>query len=233
MSRRKRNGPRRRPLDVLHEDEDWLAVDKPSGVPVHGGAGRTGPSVLERLREERGLELHLVHRLDRGTAGVLLLAKRPERARAASDAWPEVEKRYWALAGGRLVGGVIDRPLRDPDGRAKAARTLVQRVEPLRLGPLEASLAEVRLETGRLHQIRRHLAGSGHPVLMDDRHGDFDLNRRFADAVRERGLPRPKHLMLRCAGLRPPAGLGLPPLEAPWPRPWLRLLEAVGGFPTL
>jgi 23S rRNA-/tRNA-specific pseudouridylate synthase len=223
----RRREPRRRPLTLLHEDARWVAVDKPPGVPVHGGAGKTGPSVLERLEGQLGARLHLVHRLDRGTGGALLLARRAEDARRASELWADVEKRYWAIAEGAPRPGLIDRPLPDPDGRARPARTELLRVHAL--GGLGVSLCLVRIATGRLHQIRRHLAGAGHPVLLDDRHGDFARNKAFAEEVREMGLPKPKHLFLVCASLRAPPDSGLPPrLAASWPRGWPPLLERGG-----
>lgn len=229
MSRSKRRAPRRRPLDVLYEDPRWVAIDKPAGIPVHGGAGRAGPSVLERLEEERGEKLLLAHRLDRSTAGVLLLARTPDAAREAGAWWDEVTKTYFAVVAGRAVPGILDAPLPDPDGRARAARTEVEATWPLQLGELTASLCRLSLHTGRLHQIRRHLAGAGHPVLMDDKHGDFRRNRELGAWAAEQELARPKHLLLRCARLRPPARAGLPVLEAPWPRTWPPLLTAGGG----
>lgn len=226
MTKRKKKGPpRRRPLDVLFESEAWLVVDKPAGIPVHGGAGKTGPSILERLAEERGLHLHLAHRLDRGTAGVLVLAKQPDGAREASEAWPDAVKTYEAVTAGGLVPRTITTPLRDPDGRARSAHTEVIAADGLELAGLTLSLATIRIQTGRLHQIRRHLGGIQHPVLGDDKHGDFELNRRFVEAARSAGLPRPKHLLLRCASVEVPARLGLPLVSAPRPRGWEPLLQ--------
>lgn len=227
-STRKKADPRRRPLTVLFEDDHWVAIHKPAGIPVHGGAGKTGPSVLERLRD-RG-ELHLVHRLDRATAGVLLLARTGADAARLAKRWTEVEKEYWALCAHAPQVGTIERPLKDPDGRARVAVSHVERCWGLSQGfSGTAHLAKIRIETGRLHQIRRHLAAVNAPILNDDKYGDFEANRRFVDDAKSLGLPRPKHLMLFCRRLRLPAGAGFPALiDAEWPRGWVELLTAGG-----
>lgn len=217
--------PKRRPLDVLFEDERWVVVDKPAGIPVHGGAGRTGPSVIDRLRESHGAHLHLVHRLDRATAGVLILARDPAHASRLSERWPEVEKHYLAIVRGEPEAPQrFDRPLRDPDGRSKSAVTELRASRSLG-ADWGASACALRIETGRLHQIRRHLADAQYPVLLDDKYGDFQANRDFVNTVRAAGGPRPKHLLLWCRSLKPPAHPDGPPvLEAPLPRSWRALV---------
>lgn len=200
---------RPRPLDVLFEDERFLAVLKPAGIPVHGGAKTKVKTILERL--PRGLRP--VHRLDAPTSGVLLLAKTPEAAAWASERWSTAVKTYHALVVGRWDGPeVIDAPLEDPDGRARAAKT---RVRAVRLGD-RASDLELTIETGRTHQIRRHLSGSGHPVLMDDRYGDRAANRALVEAARAADAPRPKYALLHARGL----ALESLDLSAPRPARW-------------
>ncbi|MEL6186634.1 MAG: RluA family pseudouridine synthase [Myxococcota bacterium] len=218
--------PKRRPLDLIHQDERWVAVDKPAGIPVHGGAGKTGPSVIERLQDELGAKLHLVHRLDRATQGVLLLSRDPRDAAWLSERWPAVEKSYGAIVSGHPAAPRrFDRALRDPDGRAKPARTRLTSARSLG-GVFSASVCSLHLETGRLHQIRRHLAEAGHPVLMDPKYGDFEKNRSFAEAVRAAGGPRPKHLLLWCRSLRFPELEGAPPpLASDLPRIWRAILD--------
>lgn len=159
-------------LAVVYEDDELIAVDKPPHLPVTPqGSGR---SLLEILRAERGLpELTPVHRLDAGTSGVCLLAKRPSSVHAWSLALRDGTKEYLALARGVThKKGSVHRPLRD--GRSvREARTRYTRAEVLS----GHSLLRVRPEQGRTHQIRRHLAAIGHPLLGDARYGHPPSNR--------------------------------------------------------
>lgn len=172
---------------VLLEDEWLLAVDKPAGMAVHGGSGLRGGLIeaLRILRSEPHLEL--AHRLDRGTSGCLLIARRRSALRALHAALRDgkVEKRYLALVVGRVDEPfVIEAPLRryarrggerhvvvSPQG--KSAKTCF---EPL-AGGEQASLVLARPVTGRTHQIRVHAAAAGHPVAGDSRYGDKAANR--------------------------------------------------------
>ena len=224
-----------RPLDlpVVHEDDALLVVDKPSGVAVHGGSG-VSYGVIESLRAERPRAklLELAHRLDRDTSGLLVIAKKRsalvELHRMLREG--EVEKVYLALVKGAWQGGA--RELRERlhkyvaaggerrvavHGAGQAAVTVVT--------PLAASagcsLLELRLMTGRTHQIRVHLAHAGHPVLGDDKYGDFELNRALA----RHGV---KRLMLHARRLvfaHPLTGARLR-LEAPVPGDMRRTAEA-------
>jgi 23S rRNA pseudouridine955/2504/2580 synthase len=195
-----------REFPVLFEDEHLLAVDKPAGVAVHGGSG-VSFGVIEQLRQARpqATFLELVHRLDKETSGVLLLAKRrpaltalqAQFRRHAADA--PLRKTYLALVAGAWPANrkVIDLPLAKRDDAAGGERTvrvttadapdarraitLVRVTEPLG----RYTLLEVTLKTGRTHQIRVHLAAHGQPIVGDERYGDFALNRAMArgDAV--------------------------------------------------
>jgi 23S rRNA pseudouridine955/2504/2580 synthase len=187
-----------RPLPVLLEDEHLLAVDKSAGLAVHGGSG-VSYGVIERLRAERpeARFLELVHRLDRDTSGVLLLAKK--RA-ALTDLHAQMregrtDKRYLALVHGRWVGGgrTLDAPLAkyvleggerrvEVNADGQEARTVVRPVRALD----SFTLLEARLLTGRTHQIRVHLAHAGLAICGDDKYGDFSLNREMA----KKGLKR-------------------------------------------
>jgi 23S rRNA pseudouridine955/2504/2580 synthase len=176
---------------LAHEDEALLIVDKPAGVAVHGGSG-VSYGVIESLRASRpqAKYLELAHRLDRDTSGLLIVARKRgalvELHRMLREG--EVEKVYLAVAKGGWEGG--PRELReslhkyvDAKGERRVAvredgMKAVTRVRALKKSA-DFSLLEVRLLTGRTHQIRVHLAHAGHPVLGDGKYGDFELNRRL------------------------------------------------------
>jgi 23S rRNA pseudouridine1911/1915/1917 synthase len=178
------------PLRIVHEDEHLLVVDKPAGMVTHPGAGRIegtlAAAALAHVPTMAGLgsprRPGIVHRLDKGTSGLIVLAK----TQAAYDgltaqlARRTVSRRYLALAQGapRRAEGVIDAPIgRDPrsrvrmavvpEGRGKRAVTRYRVLERFGAGPGAVALIECRLETGRTHQIRVHLASLGHPLLGD------------------------------------------------------------------
>ena len=192
-----------REFPILLEDEQLIALDKPSGVAVHGGSG-VSFGVIEQLRRARpdaGF-LELVHRLDRETSGILLVAKRRSALKNLQDQFREREtgKTYLALVQGSWPANkkVIDLPLHkylqadgerrvrvttqdDPDGMRSITLVRVREQIPARAlqGLPAMSLLEVTIKTGRTHQIRVHLASQGHPIVGDDKYGDFDLNRRL------------------------------------------------------
>jgi 23S rRNA pseudouridine955/2504/2580 synthase len=184
--------PRPLGLPIVFEDAALLVIDKPSGIAVHGGSGLSY-GVIESLRAERpeAKVLELAHRLDRDTSGLLIIAKKRgalvELHRMLREG--EVEKVYSALVRGRWQGGA--RELRDrlhkfvtAGGERRVAvhgggQTAVTQVRPVAATD-EFSLLELRLLTGRTHQIRVHLAHAGHPVLGDDKYGDFELNHALA-----------------------------------------------------
>jgi 23S rRNA pseudouridine955/2504/2580 synthase len=191
-----------REFPVLFEDEHLLAIDKPAGVAVHGGSG-VSFGVIEQLRQARpsATFLELVHRLDRETSGILLVAKKRSALTKLQDQFREREtgKTYLALAIGAWPGNkkVIDQPLHkylqadgerrvkvvakdDPDGMRSITLVKVQEQVP------GFSLLEVTIKTGRTHQIRVHLANAGHPIAGDDKYGDFDLNK----SLQKEGLRR-------------------------------------------
>lgn len=183
---------------VIHEDERILALDKPPGLAAHGGSGLSF-GAIEALRADRpGVDLELVHRLDRDTSGVLVVAKDRGSLRIlhALLREGEVSKTYLALLKGKWTLGRkrIDAPLmtnvRQGGERVvkvhvegKAAASTFQPVEPF---GSRATLVDVEIHTGRTHQIRVHAAFSGHPVAGDDKYGD----REFNTAMKELGLRR-------------------------------------------
>jgi 23S rRNA pseudouridine955/2504/2580 synthase len=186
-------------LPVLFEDEHILAVDKPAGLAVHGGSG-IAHGVIERLRAARPQAkfLELVHRLDRETSGVLLLAKKRSALTAMHEDLREraMDKRYLAAVSGRVRDekrrvkvalrkystGEGERRVSVDEREGQEAETIFRRLARSE----EFSLLEAELLTGRTHQIRVHLAHIGHPILGDEKYGDFALNR----ALRKRGLKR-------------------------------------------
>jgi 23S rRNA pseudouridine955/2504/2580 synthase len=183
---------------IVHEDASILVVDKPAGIAVHGGSG-VSFGVIESLRAARPQAklLELAHRLDRDTSGLLMVAKKRtalvELHRMLREG--EVEKIYATIVKGvpgedafevaeplhKYVTGAGERRVSVREGGMEA-RTRVR----VRKRGSEFSLLEVRLLTGRTHQIRVHLAHAGHPVLGDDKYGDFELNRALA----KRGVKR-------------------------------------------
>ena len=191
IAEKKVQAPRPLGLPVVYEDPALIVMDKPSGVAVHGGSG-VSYGVIESLRAERPQAkfLELAHRLDRDTSGLLIICKKRsaliEVHRMLRDG--EVDKRYLAVVKGRWSG-----PAEMRQALHKYVTTSGERRVSVKEGGMAAvtkvslrkssddfSLLELRLLTGRTHQIRVHLAHAGHPVLGDDKYGDFELNRRLA-----------------------------------------------------
>ena len=191
-----------REFPLLMEDEALLAIDKPAGVAVHGGSG-VSFGVIEQLRQARpGAKLlELVHRLDRETSGILLVAKKRSALKHLQDQFREREtgKTYLALVVGEWPASkkVIDAPLHKyllPDGERRVK--VVGKDDPdgmksvtlVKVGQRLAgfTLLEVTIKTGRTHQIRVHLAAQGHAIAGDDKYGDFELNK----SLQKQGLKR-------------------------------------------
>ncbi|HEY5365477.1 MAG TPA: RluA family pseudouridine synthase [Casimicrobiaceae bacterium] len=190
-----------RPLSgapVLFEDEAILALDKPAGLAVHGGSG-VAHGLIEQLRAARPQArfLELVHRLDRETSGVLLVAKKRAALVALHAAWRggDVDKRYYVLVRGRwrdamrrvslgvhkFVSHEGERRVRiDDDGQS--ALTIFRSLDVWAKHVPPLALLEAELRTGRTHQIRVHLTHLGFPLAGDDKYGDFAWNRELAKA---------------------------------------------------
>ena len=199
-----------REFPILLEDEHLIAIDKPAGVAVHGGSG-VSFGVIEQLRQARvhAKFLELVHRLDRDTSGILLVAKKRSALTHLQDQFREREtgKTYLALVSGAwpVNKKVIDLPLHkylqadgerrvrvttadDPDGMRSITLVKVRQTVAARShqGLPAMSLLEVTIKTGRTHQIRVHLASQGHAIVGDDKYGDFELNKRLVKSGMKR-----------------------------------------------
>jgi 23S rRNA pseudouridine1911/1915/1917 synthase len=189
-------------LRIVHLDEALAVVEKPAGLVVHPAASHSGPTMVEELAEILGgggdpERPGIVHRLDRGTSGLLVVARDDSTHAALQEQvrQRQVERIYLALAGGRLSSrtGTIDAPI----GRASrqrhrmavsgaASRQARTHFEVLELFATETYL-EARLETGRTHQIRAHFAAIGHPLAGDATYGGeekYGLSRQFLHAHR-------------------------------------------------
>jgi len=192
---------------ILYEDESLLVIDKPAGMAVHGGSGISHGVIEEMRRSRPKLKfLELVHRLDRDTSGVLMLAKKRAALVAlhAAIRAGAVEKSYTLLVLGHLRLGrrEVDAPLEKfllagGDRRVKVAeggqssRTIFNALQAVGTN----TLVQARLLTGRTHQIRVHAAYLGHPIAGDDKYGDFATNKALA----KQGL---KRMFLHASRLR-------------------------------
>ncbi|MGF1547184.1 MAG: RluA family pseudouridine synthase [Thiotrichales bacterium] len=210
---------------IIHEDPRLLALNKPAGVAVHGGTG-VEYGVIEILRAARPDEpmLELAHRLDRETSGCLLLARERKALIALHELLRShngIDKRYLALVNGqwdgerRRVSSALQR--RGPQGQVRRSASAEDgKLADSEFAPLQrfadATLMEVRIFTGRTHQIRVHAAESGHPILGDDKYGDFAANRKW----RKLGL---KRMFLHAARMRFTWPWGGDPIEIHAPLP--------------
>ncbi len=178
-------------LRVLWRDDQYVAIDKPSGLLVHPTELAPGePSCLKLLRDQLGMHLYPVHRLDRQTSGVLVFALSSDAARALMTLWPQggVRKRYHAIVRGWTdEEGTIDRPLREEPHKPRVpAMSRYRRLRQVELADAVGRYAtaryswvEVEALTGRQHQIRKHLLGISHPIVGDKVYGDGAHNRFF------------------------------------------------------
>ena len=241
-------------FEIVFEDDDLVVIDKPAGIAVHGGSGISF-GVIEQLRAARpdARVLELVHRLDRDTSGLLMIAKKRSALVKLHDDLREgrVKKSYLALASGpwpeakrqvkaslvkfTLAGGERRvRPALDHDADAMTATTIFRRLENFDGRDGAFALLDVELKTGRTHQIRVHLAHLGRPIVGDDKYGDFAQNKRLerADAAAGRGL---KRMFLHAARLQfahPRSGEAVD-LVAPLPVECERFLDRLRHASTI
>lgn len=208
-------------LPILYRDERLVVVDKPSGLLVHRSPIDRHETrfALQLLRDQLGQRVYTIHRLDKGTSGILAFGLDPDTAReySALFAQREVVKTYVALVRGwPEAEGVIERPLAavedersgPQDMRPREAQTAYRRIAtfelPLRVDRYPTSryaLVELNPHTGRRHQLRRHMSGASHPIVGDSTYGKGVHNRLFRELF---GVQR---LLLACTRLElPPLG---------------------------
>ncbi len=228
---------------ILYEDDALLALDKPAGLAVHGGSGISF-GAIERLRLARPAAgfLELVHRLDRDTSGVLLVAKKRSALTALHSQLRDgaIDKRYHVLVRGKWRDAVraVDLPLTSyvtgdgerrvrVDAAGRLARTTFRRVNAWPNADPPLALLEAELETGRTHQIRVHLSHLGFPLAGDDKYGDFTWNK----ALSRQGLKRMFLHALRIRFAHPADGREVV-VDAPLPpelTAFVARLDAVDG----
>jgi 23S rRNA pseudouridine955/2504/2580 synthase len=220
---------------IIYEDPRLLVIDKPAGVAVHGGSG-VSFGVIEALRAARPQEtLELVHRIDRDTSGILLIARKPSALRTLHALMREgkVEKRYLALVKGKWELGRkrIDVPLRT-DIRVGGERTVkahesgkdaVSVFKPVQMFGKKASLVEVSLETGRTHQIRVHASHAGYPLAGDEKYGESEFNEKMKAAGLTRMFLHAHHVSF----VWPETGVEFS-ISAPLPAELSAVIDALG-----
>jgi tRNA pseudouridine65 synthase len=188
-------------LEIVYRDESIVVINKPAGMLVHRSSVAPGETVfaVQRLRDQIGMKVHPVHRLDRPTSGILVFTLNVETLKALQAQFTErmVEKVYWAVGRGYVNGqGTIDYPLKrevDPYSNSEAEgsqsavthfQCLAQAELPIATGrhpTSRYSWVELRPETGRKHQLRRHMAHLRHPIVGDTQHGVGEHNRLFRE----------------------------------------------------
>ncbi|MFP1630948.1 RluA family pseudouridine synthase [Zhengella sp. ZM62] len=256
-------------LDILHEDDQLVVINKPAGLVVHPGAGNPDGTLVNALIHHCGDSLSgvggvrrpgIVHRLDKDTSGVMVVAKTDMAHRALSEAFADhgrsgdLERAYWAIVWGlpaRMAGTIdaaLGRSVRDrtrravvrqshPDARHAVTHfTTLERYGEKPDATADAALVECRLETGRTHQIRVHMAHIGHPLIGDREYGlaySTKANRLPQDiAAVVRAFPR-QALHARLLAFRHPESGALMRFEADPPADMQALREALLRLPGL
>jgi 23S rRNA pseudouridine955/2504/2580 synthase len=228
-----------REFPVVFEDDHLLVIDKPAGVAVHGGSG-VSFGVIEQLRRARPTAkfLELVHRLDKETSGLLMIAKKRSALVNLQDQLREREtgKTYAALVWGdwpaklkvidvplvKFVGSDGERWVRPGKADEEQAKRSISLVKVVQKTP-RFSLLDVTIKTGRTHQIRVHLQQAGHAIVGDPKYGDFERNRELA-----RGAAKFDRMFLHARRLHftHPATAAEMTLEAPLPPECEKLTKA-------
>lgn len=216
------------PLRVLHRDSELVVVDKPAGLLTHRTELAPDRDVaMVRVRDAIGARVWPLHRLDRGTSGVLAFALSEDAARRLRPAFDQgsVEKVYLAIARGEAPEHVVvDHPV--PRARGGERVAAVTELRRLHAGSF-FSIVEARPRSGRFHQIRRHLSHLRHPIACDSNYGTGWFNRKVREQT---GLER---LALHAVSIRLPASAGTVTVVAPLPRDFARALDRLGVPATL
>ena len=253
------------PLDILYEDSELIVINKPAGLVVHPGAGNWTGTLVNALIHHCGDSLSgiggvkrpgIVHRLDKDTSGVIVVAKTDTAHRVLSEAFADhgaagdLERAYIALVWGipARMSGTVDAPLgraadrvrravvsghRDDARHAITHFAVLERFGEQRTDVAQASLVECRLETGRTHQIRVHMAHIGHPVIGDPDYGQAFRTKanRLPEALRDRVKRFPRQALHACLlAFRHPRTHMMMRFEAPMPG---NMAELVAGFREL
>ena len=175
-------------LKVLHEDESLLVIDKPSGMAVHPARGMSKEE--QTLVDVVGEGFEPLHRLDRGTSGVLVFCSDPKRRSLLQGGWEQMKKTYWAKVGPgfeQALGaqeGVLKKKLRNRKGILQSAQTQWKVLRD----SSEETLLELKPITGRKHQLRRHLKAAGFPIVGDEKYGGLSSDRMYLHCVELEGL---------------------------------------------
>jgi len=216
-------------MEIIYQDDDIVAVNKPSGIKVHRGVydSRRERFALQLVRDQVGQHLYPVHRLDKPTSGVLMFALNPGAARSLAKTFArrQAQKTYLTVVRGYIAEvGEVNHPLcRSDDGEnlnkeAREALTRYLRLDtaelPVAVGRYATgrySLVQVMPATGRMHQIRRHMSHLRHPIINDRRYGDNKHNRFFSEelncrrlllAATELRFPHPRSREMTCLTAR-------------------------------
>ncbi len=180
-------------LEIIYQDEDIIAINKPNGLLVHRSPIATDVQefAMQMLRDQIGQHVYPAHRLDRKTSGVLLFGKNPESHKAlqASFAAQKMDKTYFAIVRGYIdEAGTIDYALTNESGKTQDAITHFERIAlaelPVPFGKHATSrysLVKLKPETGRMHQLRKHMAHIMHPIIGDRPHGCNKQNKLFKE----------------------------------------------------
>ncbi|PVY40704.1 pseudouridine synthase [Pontibacter virosus] len=227
-------------LEIIYEDESYVAVNKPNGLLVHRTriAEEKKEFALQMLRDQLGHPVYAAHRLDRGTSGVLLFAKNSEAVTPLVKAFEDkqVDKVYYAIVRGYTPEqDTIDSPIRpDKDHKHKAPQDAVTHYERLatvelpipvgRYSTARYSLVKIQPETGRMHQIRKHFAHIRHYIVGDKRHGDWRHNQMFRELLESPIM----HLHSALLAFTHPLQGSIIEIKAPMPQHFERLCLQFG-----